>query len=92
MGDLQSAQNATVEQGMGRKAGDVLAFEEDAPAAGPLGARNHVEDRGLAGSVRANQAGDAPRLDFEAAAPHGLQAPEVLFEVFDFKHIPPMSP
>ena len=49
----------------------------------PQKAGDHVEDRGLAGAVRPDQAGDAPLLDGEAAIPQRVQAAETVIEPRD---------
>ena len=45
-----------------------------------------VEDRGLAGAVRADQAVDLPLLDLDGEVVDGVDAAEVLLHVLHFQH------
>jgi hypothetical protein len=56
MRDLEGAQQALVEQLVRRQAGDVLAVHEDLAAGRRQPPGDHVEQRGLARAVRADQA------------------------------------
>ena len=64
----------------GRKIGTV---EHDAAAAWPQHAGDHVEQRGLAGAVRADHAADFARRHVKADIGDRLQAAKALAEVFD---------
>ena len=59
-----------------RQPGDVGAFEEDRPAVRPKGAGDQVEQRGLAGAVRPDQADDLARFDLQIDDPDRRQSAE----------------
>ena len=63
---------------MRRLAGHVVTCEHDLPAGRLVDAREAVEERGLAGAVRADQADDRPLGDVEIDVVDGDQAPELL--------------
>ena len=53
--DLEGTHDAKPHPLMGRKAGDVVAVEQDAAAGRPLHAGEQIDQRGLAGAVRPDQ-------------------------------------
>ena len=62
---------------------EVDAVEQDAAAAWPQHAGDHVEQRGLAGAVRADHAADFARRHVKADIGDRLQAAKTLAEIFD---------
>ena len=67
----------------GRDGRKINPGERDATAAGPQHAGDHVEQRRLAGAIRAYHAADFPCVDRKADVGDRLQAAETLAEVFD---------
>ena len=65
---LEGARETEPRQLVRGHAGDVLAGEQDAPAARRVETGDHVEQRGLAGAVRADHGKDLAGLDCEAHA------------------------
>ena len=57
-GELERAHQAPGDPLLGRHAGDVFAFVADRAFVGRVIARQQIEERGLAGAVRADDAGD----------------------------------
>ena len=62
-----------------RQLGDVVAIEFDGAAIGLDQAGDHVEHRGLAGAVRAQQTDRLAAADIDADAAHDLAGAETLF-------------
>jgi hypothetical protein len=62
---LEGARDSLARDRVHRQAGDVLPGEEHLPRLRPQRARDEVEDRRLAGAVRADQRADLARLDAE---------------------------
>jgi hypothetical protein len=81
--DLERAADAEVDDPVRRLAGDLATLEADRPRVRREGAREHVEDRALAGAVRADQAEDLALLDPERHAVDGGEAAEALRETLD---------
>ena len=77
-GDLEGAQQAPGEQLVRLEAGDVGAVEEDLAAVGRQRAGDDVEERGLAGAVGADEAGDRAAGDIQRAIGDRLHAAEPL--------------
>ncbi len=82
---------------MGRHGRHVTVGEDHPPLRGPVDAGDAVEERGLAGAVRTDDAHDALALDADVDALEGLEAAEVLGQVFGLKKkhkatISPQSP
>ena len=67
---LRQVADALARPDVHRIVGDVVAVELDAPRVGRGQADRHVERRGLAGAVRAEQADDFARRDVEVDAAH----------------------
>jgi hypothetical protein len=65
---------------------DSLSFEKNLAGIGRVDARDDVEDRGLAGAVRADQAVDVALGHGERCVAHRAQPAEGLRDVLDFKH------
>ncbi len=74
-----------------RDLADVLAVEFDRAAGSAQQTGDQVEDGGLAGAVRADQAKDAALRDIEIDVLQNLQAAKVLADVFELQHylLPP---
>src|SRR5258708_39837335 len=70
---------------MGARAGDVLAFKQDSPGAWREGARQQVEERGLAGAVRADDRMQRAGLDAQADAVHGGERAEGFAQAVRFE-------
>ena len=68
-----------------RKAGDVLAVKEDFAGIRSEIAADDVEERRLAGAVRADQSGDLPKGRGKAHIVQGLEGPETLGDVLDLE-------
>ena len=75
-GELEGAHQATRDEPVGREAADGLAGQPDLAAIGPVEAGDDVEQGGLAGPVRTDQAGEAAGLDAEIDAVEHLDAVE----------------
>ena len=73
---LEGARDAQPGHVVGRAAGDVLAVENDPPAAGFIEAADQIEDGGLAGPVGAHQGEYFAGFHVEADAVHGFHATE----------------
>ena len=65
---------------VGPPAGDVVAVEDDAPRSGGISAGDAVEQRRLAGAVRADQAGDACPARRSRSAPSSAVTPPKCLE------------
>ena len=83
MRDLEGAQKALVEQFMRRQAGDILAIQIDLAGAGCEQAVDDIKQRGLAGPVRADQAGNGAPRDLQAHAIDRVKAAETLMRLAD---------
>ena len=75
---LERAPDAEVRDRVRRQAGDVAAVEQDLAGRRRVDARQHVEERGLAGAVGADQADDRPARDDEVDVVARHQAAELL--------------
>ncbi len=73
-GELEGPADAGGEHLVRREAGDRVVAEPDLARVGPLVAGDHVEQRGLAGAVRPDQAGDGALLDGDRRAVQRLDA------------------
>ena len=69
-----------------RVADDVDAVDRGGAAVGPQHGVEDAKRRGLAGAIRAEQAGDAPVAGLEADAVHGAHGAEAAREAFDADH------
>ncbi len=74
---LEGAHDPLVEPPVGRKRRYVLATIDDAAAARPQGAGDHVENRGLAGPVGSDEAGDGAFRNRERTTVDGPEGAEV---------------
>ena len=72
--NLKRSHQTTRRKMMLRQQADVLAEEEHTTGARPLDARDDIEERRLAGTVRADQAGDLSNRQIEIHARDGFQA------------------
>src|SRR5215831_1278869 len=77
---LKRARDAETSHAMRRGPGEVAAPEEHAPAVGAEVTRDAVEQRGLAGTVRADQAHQLAGLHLEVDLVHRRHAQEALDE------------
>ena len=89
VGDLEGAQEALVEERVRAEAGDLLAVEPDPAGGGREEAGDDVEEGGLAGAVRADQAGDRALGDRDRDPVDGADAAEMHVEVLDTDHPAP---
>src|SRR5690606_6852909 len=78
--DLERTAQSLAEEHVWRQAGHVLAVEEDRGGGRLVATGEEAEQRGLAGAVRANEAGYGSRSNVEGAVVHGPQASEVLHQ------------
>ena len=84
-GDLKRPGHAQTADGVRRQAGDV-GFVEDDPAGSRFeGSGHRIEQGGLAGAVRADQAHDRPSFDGEVHLAERLHAAEGLADVATFQ-------
>ena len=88
LGDLEGAHHAEPRDHVGWPAHDLLALEQDRSALGPVEAGDHVEERGLPGSVRPDQRRHRVLLDVEAGTVHGRDPAEVLDQSLDLENGP----
>ena len=91
MCDLEGAQQTLREQVVRRQAGDILAIQPDPAGGRPVMSRDHVEQRGLSGSVGTDQAGDGPFGNLDAGAVDGTDAAEVHVQILDPNHAIPQG-
>src|SRR5262249_55606798 len=84
--DLEGPTDTRVGDVVRRLTADLLPLEADRPAIRSQGSGQHVEDRALAGSVRADQAKDLTLLDRERHVVHGREAAEALGQALDGQH------
>src|SRR5690606_3880420 len=68
------------------QASDFAALEEDRARTWPIKTGNRIDQGGLAGTVRANDRGDGPRLHIERDAIQSLDAAERQREVLHAQH------
>ena len=84
--DLEGSADARFAQLM-RLAGEhVAALEQDFAAIGPQEAIQQIEQRGLAGAVRADDAEDLVSVELEADVLDGLQPAERRREIADLEN------
>ncbi len=84
--DLERAQQLLVKQPVRRHARDVLTVEHHAARVRGQCARYQVEQRGFAGTIRADQSGYGTLGHFETGTTHRTDAAESLVQVFDCQH------
>ena len=83
---LERARDPALDDEVRRQTGDVLAEEQDVPAVGRVHAGDQVEERRLAGAVRADQGDDAAGLDAEVHVLDRGDAAEGLEQLLDLEH------
>src|SRR5262245_54962475 len=66
-----------------RLAGDIAAFQQDAPGIGWIDAVNQIKHRRFARSIRPDQSEDLALIQGQIEILHGLQAPETLAKTDD---------
>ena len=71
---------------MRRKAGDVIAVEQNPARCRLIDTSYDIEKRGLASAVRANKPGYRPRFNNQRSIVDSVDATEMLYEIFDFNH------
>ena len=76
LGQLEGAHHAAAGHPVGRDALEALAVERPVALVGPVEAGQQVEERGLAGTVGADQAGDHAALDLDVLDVDGREAAE----------------
>ena len=80
---LERARDPEVADLVGTEGGDVVAVEGDPAGVRPLEAGDQIEERGLAGAVRPDDADQLARRHREGDAPVGHDAAEALGDVRD---------
>ena len=83
--DLEGARQAAQHALVHGQVRDVLAFEQDAARVRLEHAGELVDDRGLAGAVRADQRVAGALLDLQRQIARDAQAAELLFEILGFE-------
>jgi len=83
--DLEGAGDPEQRERVGRQAGHVLAEEGDGALGGRKVPGHQIEERGLAGAVRADEPEDLALRGVEVDAVHGMHAAEVLAQGADGK-------
>ena len=83
--DLEGAADARVADEVGPEARDLPAVQADGAGIGAVDAGDHVEDRGLAGAIGADQRVDCASRHAEGDIVHGAQAAEVLADAGKFQ-------
>src|SRR5262249_50056268 len=78
LGDLEAPHDAEPRAPVRGKGGKVVSFEENAPAVGGQGARDAVDERGLAGAVGSDQPEALSRIHVEAHAVESGEPAEAL--------------
>ncbi len=79
------AGNAVAHDAIGLLAGDVAAGEADAARIGRIDPVDQIEDGGLAGAVRADQAENLPLLHGETQILDRAHAAEAQAQIVDFQ-------
>src|SRR5262249_34357963 len=87
--DLESAADSTVDDPVRRGARDLMPVEIDRACRRPQRTRQHVEDRTLAGAVRADQAENLALLDRERHVVDRGEAAEAFHETIHHQHRSP---
>src|SRR5216683_562833 len=82
---LEGAGEPAIDDAVRLEAADRLAVEDDAAGVGGDEAGEQVEERGLAGAVGAEDAGDLAGLEREGDVLHGGEAAEALGEALDLE-------
>ena len=80
-GDLERARHAERGAPVARPVGDILAEQQDLPGRHRIDAGDQIEQRGLAGAVRADDGLAVARHDAQRDVARGLQAAEALAQV-----------
>src|SRR5437762_13749362 len=83
--DLEGASDAAPGEAIWRCAGDVVAGVNDAAVARRQETGDDREQGGLAGPVRTDQCGNAPRKSGERSPVHGEQTAEALGDIPDLE-------
>ena len=83
---LEGARDAAREHPVGRLAVEPAPVEEDPPRGRRERARDEVEERGLAGAVRPDQAGEAARPHAQRHVEDGRVAAEAPGDVLELEH------
>ena len=83
--ELEGAADAGVAGAIGPQAGDHLAVQADGAGVGREDAGDHVEDRGLARAVGADQRMDRAGRHAEAHVVHRAQAAEALADAVELE-------
>jgi hypothetical protein len=80
-GDLEGAAHAALADAVRRQPPQVLAAKQHAPAVAAQVARDHVEQRGLAGAIRPDDRPPLAGHDLQIYAVDGPQPAEALLDV-----------
>ena len=86
VGDLERTGEALLADAVRRQALNVAAVEAHGAAVRRVQARDQVEQRGLAGAVRADQGMDLAGADREAGVGDGTDAAEMFRDAVDLQH------
>jgi DNA-binding transcriptional MocR family regulator len=70
---------------MGAPSKNALALEANVSFGSPVNAGEHIENRGLAGAVGADETDDFSRIDLKAKLGQGHQAPKPYRNVIKFQ-------
>jgi len=84
--NLKGSDDSAVEQPMGGKAGDIVSVEDDVTGVWFRETCNNIEQRGLAGTVRSDETGDASGRNGEAAAVDRSKPSETFHDIFNCDH------
>lgn len=86
MGDLEGAQQPAMKKLMRGEAGDILAIEKNLARAWLMDPGDDVEERRLACTIGADEAGDRAFRDGQGRIIHGMQAAEIFMEMLNYDH------
>src|SRR5882672_8214496 len=84
--NLKGAADAAVDDPVRRQSRDLGTGEFDRARRWPQRAGEHVEDRALAGAVRADQAENLALIDLERYLVDGREAAKPFYQALDYQH------
>lgn len=82
---LEGARNPLARDLIGHLPRDGFAFQEDISLGGPINARDHIEQRGFSGAIRADDPKDLAALCFDIDMVGGHDAAEPLAGIPDLQ-------
>lgn len=83
---LENARQAEIGNSVRRKIGDVFAVQRNLATIAFEDAGDEIENRGLTGTVGADERRDFFRRNLKTAAVNGFDSAEIFFYFFQFKH------